>query len=393
MPTQQEGKHFLVNKIKYFIDSGASIYTLYSNMKRSIVTFENIVAAAHRIRGHIQTTPCHYSERLTLMAGAGTRVYMKKDNMQHTGSYKERGSLNKLKLLTPEEKQVGVMTASAGNHAQGLAYHAGRLGIKSTIFMAHGTPNIKVARTKFYGGQVVMAGFNYDEAFEACSKAVAENGSVMIPPFDDEAVIAGQGTMGLEILEQVPNVDVIVVPIGGGGLISGISIAAKAINPNIRIVGVEPTKIPTMAIACANNGVIEPHEAVTTIADGINVRNVGTLTTEICRTHVDEFVSVSDEEICRAILFLLEGEKTVAEGAGAVCVAALMSGKISGLEGKKVVTVISGGNIDVNVVSQVIECGLMDSHRRVKLSVEGIADRPGSLAKLVTVTSDMAANM
>lgn len=360
----------------------------------AVVTFENIVAAAHRLRGHIRLTPCVRSERLSFIAG--THIWMKKDNMQHTGSYKERGSLNKLRSLSTAECAKGVMAASAGNHAQGLAYHAGRLGVKATIFMAHGTPTIKVTRTQFYGATVKMAGYNFDEAYAECAEAVQTSGTTLIHPFDDPVVIAGQGTMGLEILEQAPNTDVIVCPIGGGGLISGIATAAKAINPRITIIGVEPAAIPTMSLMAKHpKGEIEVHPPVTTIADGINVRKVGSVTSKICRSMVDHYVQVTDEEICRAILFLLEGEKTVAEGAGAAAVAAILANKIdkSLIDGKNVVTVISGGNIDVNVIAHVIESGLLDSGRRVKLIVRRMPDRPGSLAKFMQTLSEMSANV
>lgn len=316
---------------------------------------------------------------------------MKMENMQHTGAYKERGALNKLLTLTEDEKARGVFAASAGNHAQGLSYHAGRLGVRATIFMPIGTPVIKVTRTKDYGANVELVGSSYDEAYEACLAHLQEHGGTLVHPFDDLDVMAGQGTMALEILEAIPDLDVLIVPVGGGGMISGMATAMKSINPRIRIIGVEPERIPTMALAM--KGDLSVHPAVTTIADGINVRRVGTKTVEVCSKFIDDWVSVTEEEICQALLFLLEGEKTVAEGAGAVGVAALMSGKLNDqVKGKKVCTVISGGNIDVNAIAQVIECGLLQSGRRVKLSMD-IPDRPGALSVLVNQISANQANV
>lgn len=356
----------------------------------AIVTFEQIVAASHRIRGHVRLTPCHESVRLNQLLDNNSQVFFKMENMQHTGAYKERGALNKLRSLNAKELAAGCFAASAGNHAQGLAYHAGRLGIKSTIFMPLGTPVIKVSRTQFYGAEVKLVGNNYDEAFEACLQAVKESNGTLVHPFDDSAIIAGQGTIGLELMKQIPDIDVIVVPVGGGGMISGVARACKEINPNVKIIGVEPSKIPSMATSIANNR-ITIHDPVTTIADGINVRKVGNLTFEMCKELVDDWVNVTDEEICRALLFLLEGEKTVAEGAGSAGVAALLANKID-CRNKKVATIICGGNIDVNVISSVIESGLIDSNRRVKVSLH-LPDRPGSLSQLMSHISKSQANV
>lgn len=355
----------------------------------SSVTLEQIYLAARRLKGHVRVTPFQPSQRLKNLVGAD--VFMKMENMQHTGAYKERGALNKLLSLTLEERARGVLAASAGNHAQGLAYHAGRLGVKSTIFMPLGTPVIKVTRTKDYGANVELVGTNYDDAFAAClERSNSGTGEVLVHPFDDPTVIAGQGTMALEMLDILPDLDVLVVPVGGGGMISGIAKVVKQINPNIRLVGVEPAKIPSMALAVS--GITDPHAPVTTIADGINVRKVGKITSEICKEYVDDWATVTEEEICRAILFLLEGEKTVAEGAGAAGVAAIMAGKLGDVRGKKVGTVICGGNIDVNAISQVIECGLVDSGRRIHFSMD-IPDRPGTLSVLINQISTMQANV
>lgn len=345
--------------------------------------------AARRLKGQVRVTPFQPSQRLKNLVGAD--VFMKMENMQHTGAYKERGALNKLLSLTPEERAKGVLAASAGNHAQGLSYHAGRLGIKSTIFMPVGTPVIKVTRTKDYGAHVELVGTNYDDAYAAClDRANSGTGEILVHPFDDPQVIAGQGTMALEMLDIQPDLDVLVVPVGGGGMISGIAKVVKQINPNIRLVGVEPAKIPSMALAVS--GITEPHPPVTTIADGINVRKVGQITSEICKEYVDDWATVTEEEICRAILFLLEGEKTVAEGAGAAGVAAIMAGKLGDVRGKKIGTVICGGNIDVNAIAQVIECGLVDSGRRLHFSMD-IPDRPGTLSVLINTISALKANV
>ena len=354
----------------------------------ALVSFEQIVAASHRIKGHVKNTPIQFSARLQKMIGA--EVYLKLENMQHTGAYKERGALNKLKTLSDKEKKAGVYAASAGNHAQGLAFHSGRLGLKSTIFMPIGTPTIKVSRTQDYGADVKLIGNNYDDAFDACMEEVKRTGGTLVHPFDDPMVIAGQGTMALEMLTQIQDLDVILVPVGGGGMISGIATVCKELNPKIRVIGVEPAKIPTMALAM--QGDLSVHAPVTTIADGINVRKVGSITSAICKELVDEWVSVTDEEICRAILFLLEGEKIVAEGAGAAGVAALIANKVGDVRGKKVATIVCGGNIDVNVISLVIESGLIDTGRRVRMSLN-LPDRPGSLTSLVQHISTFNANV
>jgi len=351
------------------------------------IPFENIVAAAHRLKGHVRLTPLQPSARLSKLLGG--EVWMKMENMQHTGAYKERGALNKLHSLTPEQRSKGVCAASAGNHAQGLAFHAGRLGIASTIFMPLGTPVIKVTRTQDYGATVKLVGRDFDEAFSSCVEHMKSQDATLVHPFDDPHIIAGQGTIGLEMMDQNSKLDTLVIPVGGGGMISGIARAAKEINPKLKIIGVEPAKIPSMARYIAGDTAMQP--ACTTIADGINVRKVGELTSQICRQYVDQWVTVTDEEICRAMLFLLEGEKCVAEGAGAAGIAALISGKID-VRGKVVGTVICGGNIDVNVMAQVIECGLVDSGRRVRMSME-LPDRPGSLSKLMLQIAEAKANV
>jgi threonine dehydratase len=253
------------------------------------------------------------------------------------------------------------------------------------------TPTIKVTRTKEYGATVKLIGDTYDDAFEACMEEVKRVNGTLIHPFDDVHVIAGQGTIGLELMDQMSDVDVVVVPVGGGGMISGVGRALKQLNPNVKIVGVEPARIPSMAKACIE-GDMNPQPAVTTIADGINVRKVGKITFELCKEVVDQWVGVTEEEMYKAILFLLEGEKTVAEGAGCAGIAALLSGKVEDIEGKRVAVIISGGNIDVNAIPQVIECGLVESGRRIRFSMD-IPDRPGSLSTLIGHISTFAANV
>jgi threonine dehydratase len=353
------------------------------------LSLEHIFLAARRIKDYIRRTPCQPSQRMNNLLNAN--IFMKMENMQHTGAYKERGALNKLMSLTDAEKSKGVYAASAGNHAQGLGYHAGRLGIPATIFMPTRTPTIKVTRTIEFGATVKLIGESYDDAFDACMEEVNRTGGTLVHPFDDYAIMAGQGTIGLEIMDQIPDLDVLVIPVGGGGMISGVARAAKQLNPKIRIVGVEPSRIPSMKRAVID-GDLSPQPAVVTIADGINVRKVGKLTYPLCKELVDDWVEVTEQEICHAILFLLEGEKTVAEGAGAAGVAALISKKVANIEGKRIAVVISGGNIDVNAIPQVIDTGLTESGRRIRFSMQ-IPDRPGSLSVLINHISQLQANV
>jgi threonine dehydratase len=350
------------------------------------VTFDMIVAAAHRIRGHVQHTPLKPSARITHLVGG--QVLLKMENLHYTGAFKERGTLNKLKTLTIEEQNAGVYTASTGNHAQGLAYHAGKLGVSTTVFMPINTPVIKVKRTEQFGAKVVLAGNNYEETLEQCLVAVKHSQATMVYDSDPE-MIAGGGTVGLEIMNQDPHIDMIVVPVGSGALISGIALAAKEINPRVRIVGVEPARNPSVARRLAGDTTFYP--PITTIADSINVRHVPDLTAAYCRKYVDELVTVTDEDICKAMLLLLEGEKCVAEGGAAVSVAALLAKKID-VTNQRVCALITGGNVDVNILSMVIEKGLVDNGRRVKISMD-LPDKPGSLSLLMQRILDLKANM
>lgn len=353
-----------------------------------MVTLQDIEAARRRIRDQVFLSPCARSEFFSRQLGC--EAFFKLENLQMTGSFKERGALNKLLQLTPEERARGVVCASAGNHAQGVAYHAGRLNIPATIVMPEATPLIKVSSTKGYGAKVLQYGANFDEALAEAWRIREVENLVFVHPFDDEAIIAGQGTIGLELLEQNPFLEVVIVPIGGGGLISGVACALKEVNPRVRVVGVESVAVPKMqaAIAAGHPVTVEPGR---TIADGIAVRRVGDLTYPMIRKYVDEIVTCDDEEISNAILLLLEREKTVAEGAGAIALAAAVHKKTR-IQGKRTAMLICGGNIDVNLISRIIERGLVKDGRLVRLSVT-VTDRPGALAKLTEIVARQRANV
>ena len=355
-----------------------------------MVTLPDIEAAQQRIGTAIQRSPCPRSEQFNDLTDCAA-LYCKLENLQRTGAFKERGALNTLLMLRPEERARGVIAASAGNHAQGLAYHAGRLGISSVIVMPERTPLIKVTRTRGYGAQVVLHGANFDEAYAEALRLQARDGLVFVHPFNDERVIAGQGTIGLELLEQCPHMDMVVVPIGGGGLISGVACAIKETNPRIKVIGVQASAIASMK-ASVDAGALTELPAGTTIADGIAVRRPGDITFDLIRRYVDQIVTVDEEEIANAILLLLEREKTVTEGAGAAGLAALINGKIPGARGRKVVLLLCGGNIDVNLVSRIIERGLVKDGRLVRLVVR-MPDRPGMLARLTAEVAQQGANI
>lgn len=349
----------------------------------------DIEEARERIRDEIVLTPC------TRSLGFGDlvdcRLFMKLENLHRTGSFKERGALNRLLQLTGEERDRGVVTASAGNHAQGLAFHATRLGIPATVVMPSLTPLIKKSRTESYGARVVLHGAVYDEALEEARRLETEEGKVLVPAFDDDAVIAGQGTIALELDEQMERVDTVLVPVGGGGLIAGIATGLKAGNPSVRIVGVEASAAPA-ALAALNEGRIVAIESTRSIADGIAVKRIGERTFPVLRELVDDVVTVTEDEIATAILLLLEREKTVAEGAGAVPLAALIGGRIDVEEDENVVLVLSGGNIDVNMISRIIDRGLVSDGRLARLMIK-VPDRPGSMLRLSRITAEQGANV
>ncbi|MEI6225202.1 MAG: threonine ammonia-lyase [Deltaproteobacteria bacterium] len=354
-----------------------------------MVSLKDVLAARERVRDAIYLSPCARTE--TLSRVSGTQAYLKLDNLQMTGAYKERGALNKLLTLSQAERARGLIAASAGNHAQAVAYHAGRLGVSATIVMPETTPIMKVANTRGHGARVVLAGTSYDEAYLEARRMEREEGLTFVHPFDDEVVIAGQGTLGLEVVEQVAGLDAILVPVGGGGLVSGVAVAVKALAPHVKVIGVEAEALACMQ-AAVEAGELVTLEAASTIADGIAVKRAGEITFEHVQSLVDEIVTVTEEEIASAILYLLEKEKTVAEGAGAVAVAALMHHKLPKLAGKRVCSVISGGNIDVNAVARVIERGLVKDGRLVRINIR-LLDKPGQLTIVSGIISGLRANV
>jgi threonine dehydratase len=354
-----------------------------------MVSLEDVQTARQRLLDHIYLSPCARSETLSRLAGC--QVFLKLENLQMTGAYKERGALNKLLTLSQGERAKGLVAASAGNHAQAVAYHAGRHAVAATIVMPEGTPLLKVANTRGHGARVVLHGANYEEAYAEARRLEQVEGLTFVHPFDDPAVIAGQGTIALELLEQVPDLDAVLVPVGGGGLVSGMAVALKARAPHVRVIGVEAEVLPCM-LASLDEGRLVTVEPASSVADGIAVKRPGEITFAHVQKLVDEIVTVSEEEIASAILYLLEKEKTVAEGAGAVSVAALLNHKVRGLEGKRVVALVSGGNIDVNVVARVIERGLVKEGRLVRIIVH-LPDKPGQLAKVSGVVANHRANV
>ena len=356
------------------------------------ITLADVRAARGRIRESIYCTPAPHSAALSALTGQ--TVFLKLDNLQRTGAFKERGALNKILTLRPEEKARGVIAASAGNHAQAVAFHAAAHGMRARIVMPEMTPLVKVSATSGYGAEVILHGANYDEAYAEAMRLSAECGMVFLHPFDDPAVIAGQGSIGLELLEQIPNLDAVVIPIGGGGLISGIACAVKELQPGIRVIGVQTERLPSMLRARQNGGPITlPPEP--TIADGIAVRRAGTLTYPLVERYVDEIVTVDEEEIAQAILVLLESEKTLAEGAGAVALAALLQHKTSlndAAKPQRTAVLVCGGNIDVSLLAMMIERGLVKDGRRTRLRIH-LTDRPGALHGMTRILADARANI
>lgn len=353
-----------------------------------MIGLPDIQTALARIRSDIRISPCNHSE--TFSALTNNSIFLKLDNQQRTGAFKERGALNRMLTLTPEEQAQGVIAASAGNHAQGVACHAGRHGIKARIFMPLPTPLTKVSSTRGYGAEVVLHGANYDEAFAAALENAQQDHLTLIHAFDDEAVIAGQGTLGLEILQQHSDIQVLVVPIGGGGLIGGIACAVKETNPSVLVFGVQPARLPSMKAAVAQGRPVTL-DAAKTIADGIAVRRAGERTLPLVQKYVDEIVTVEEEEIANAILLLLEREKTLAEGAGAAALAAVLNHKLP-LAAKRVAVLVCGGNIDVTLLSRIIERGLVKDGRLVRLRVH-LPDYPGALHRLTGILAEHRANI
>ena len=353
-----------------------------------MITFADVEEARERIQSQIYLSPFPYSETISRLTG--NRVFFKLENLQMTGSFKERGALNRLLTLTPDEAKRGVIAPSAGNHGMAVAFHSQRLKISATIVMPLHAPLIKVSRVRHYGAQTVLHGTDYDAAFAEAQRLAQEKGVTFIHAFNDPWVVAGQGTIGLELYEQNPDLDAVVVPVGGGGLIAGIALILKTLNPKIRIIGVQAEAVPSMKAALEKGRPIRLPPAMT-IADGIAVREVGETPLALAKNYVDEIVTVSEGEIANAVLLLLETEKTVAEGAAAAPLAAVINKKI-GLANGNVGLVISGGNIDMNLISRIIEKGLIQDGRLSRLSVV-ISDRPGALARLAQRIAELGANI
>ena len=352
------------------------------------MTLNEIQAAQQMICGAIDLTPCKYSGFLSRLTGA--EIHLKLENLQKTGSFKVRGALTKLRSLTPEERQRGVIAASAGNHAQGVARAAQKLGVRATILMPEPTPITKVEATKFAGAEVILQGDTFDDAMDVARALARERSLTMIHPFDDPAVIAGQGTIGLEMLQQLPRLGAVVVPVGGGGLISGIAIALKELRPTIRVIGVQAEQAAS-AVLARRVGQVVPLTAIKTIADGIAVKRVGDLTFALMERYVDDLVSVSDDDIAAAILIYMERIRVMVEGAGAASLAALVGRKVA-LHGVCTGVVVSGGNIDVQMVAKIIERGLVRTHRLLRITVE-LLDVPGALGRLSTLLGQLRANI
>ena len=353
-----------------------------------MITFVDVEDARERIQSQIYLSPLPYSETISQLSG--NRVFFKLENLQITGSFKERGALNRLLTLTPDEAKRGVIAASAGNHGMAVAYHGQRLKIAATIVMPLHAPLIKVSRVRHYGAQTVLHGSDYDAAFTEAQRLAQEKGLTFIHGFNDPWVVAGQGTIGLELYEQNPDLHAVVVPVGGGGLIAGIALILKTLNPKIHIIGVQAEAVPSMKAALEKGGPIRLPPA-TTIADGIAVREVGETPFALAKHYVDDIVTVNEGEIANAVLLLLETEKTVAEGAAAVPLAAVINKK-TGLAESNVAIVITGGNIDMNLISRIIEKGLIQDGRLTRLSVV-ISDRPGALAQLAQRIAELGANI
>ena len=356
-----------------------------------ILTLKDIQKARETIKDIINKTDLLESVKLSNYANAN--VYLKCENLQKTGSFKVRGACNKIANLTDEEKANGVIASSAGNHAQGVALGAKMSGIKSTIVMPSTAPLAKVSATKGYGANVVLEGIVYDDAYAKAVEIQKETGATFLHPFNDKYVMAGQGTIALEIFEQLNDkVDTILCPVGGGGLIAGIATAAKALNPNVKVIGVQTANIPSMKESFANGKVTSIINAKQSIADGISVLTPGDLTFDIAKDLVDEVVVIEEDEIAEAVLFLMENQKVVSEGSGAVTTAAILSGKYKPSENENVVCIISGGNIDVNVLNKIVARGLSKTGRRFTFNTD-IQDKPGGLAELTRILSKLDANI
>lgn len=350
---------------------------------------KKIYEARERIKDVVVDTPLSYAPHLS--ESSGCQVYLKKENLQVTGAFKIRGAYNKIATLQDAQRECGVIAASAGNHAQGVALSASKFGIKAVIVMPESTPLTKINGVKNYGAEVILHGTNYDEAYAYALEHGEKNSLTFIHPFEDDEVIAGQGTLALDILDKCQDLDAVVIPVGGGGLISGMAAAIKSINPKIEVIGVSAKGAPALKNSFELKSPVDSL-SVRTIADGIAVRDTSPITLGYMLESVDRFISVDDEEIASAILFLLEKQKLVVEGAGAVGVAALLHEKLEHLRGKKVALVLSGGNMDVTLLSVIIEKGLLKSGRKMKLTVT-LVDKPGSLMRFTQILQELNANI
>lgn len=354
-----------------------------------MVTLDKVYHANYALKEAIRQTDLIYSP--VLSKECGCELYLKTENLQVTGSFKVRGAYYKISQLNEEEKLRGVIACSAGNHAQGVALASKKFGIKSIICMPDGAPLSKVEATKSYGAEVVLVPGVYDDAHNRAEELKAKKGYTFIHPFDDEDVIAGQGTIGLEIAEQIKDADAVIVPVGGGGLISGVAFAIKSLNPKIRVYGVQAAGAPSMLNSLEHKK-IETLPSVSTVADGIAVKEPGRLTFNLCSRYVDGIVSVTDDQVSAAILALIEKQKMIAEGAGAVALAAALFNKLPDVAGKKVVCLISGGNIDVTILSRVINRGLLMSGRQCSLTLE-LMDKPGQLVGVSEIIAQCGGNV
>ena len=354
-----------------------------------MISLKSIQDAKKRIENVIVNTPFSYAPYLSEISGC--EVFLKKENLQNTGAFKLRGAYNKIATLSDEQRACGVVAASAGNHAQGVAFSAAQFGIRAVIIMPESTPLTKVNGVKHFGAEVILSGANYDEAYAYAVKYGEDKHLTFVHPFEDEEVIAGQGTVALEILERCEDVDAVLIPVGGGGLIAGMASAFKSVNKNIEVIGISALGAPAFKNSYDLKRAVDT-TSVRTIADGIAVRDTSSVTLAHALELVDDIISVDDEEIASAILFLLEKQKLVVEGAGSVGVAALLHGKLKHLKGKKVAVVLSGGNMDVTLLSVIIEKGLLKSGRKMKLTVT-LVDKPGSLMRFTEILRELNANI
>ena len=354
-----------------------------------MLTLDKIYHAQYVLRDLLRDTDILHSHALSSVTDC--ELYLKPENLQRTGSFKVRGAYYKISQLSEEERGKGVIACSAGNHAQGVALASKKFGIKAKICMPDGAPISKVEATKGYGAEVIPVPGVFDDAYSEAERLKEQYGYTFIHPFDDEDIIAGQGTIGLEILNQLGDVDIIVAPVGGGGLVAGVAYAVKTLNPDIKVYGVQSTGAPGM-INSLHDGDVETLPSVSTIADGIAVKCPGRLTFDLCSKYVDDIVSVTDDQVSTAILTLIEKQKMIAEGAGAVSLAAVMFNKIPDMKGKKVCCIISGGNIDVTILSRVINRGLLTSGRCCNITVE-LIDSPGQLVEILSIVARCGGNI